>query len=125
MLRGVLWCAVALVTVAALWLALRPPPAALEPVAPRTDTLELRYVLASGQVHEGEADVRVQQGQPIRLIVHGDRADELHVHGYELSATVSPEAPAHLEFVADTAGRFEIELHARHVTLLTLTVSPP
>ena len=50
------------------------------------------------------------QGDRVRIIVHADVSDEVHFHGYDLSADVTPETPARIDFVADAAGVYEVEL---------------
>ncbi|HVM68836.1 MAG TPA: hypothetical protein VM204_03250 [Gaiellaceae bacterium] len=66
----------------------------------------------------------VRVGREVRLRVTSDVADHVHVHGYDLFAEVAPGQPAELTFVADTAGRFEIELEDRHVLIADLEVRP-
>ena len=55
--------------------------------------------------------LQVKQGQQVRLAVTADEPGELHLHGYDLTAAVSPGAPATLDFAATTAGAFAINFH--------------
>jgi hypothetical protein len=50
--------------------------------------------------------------------------DHLHVHGYDLLAEVAPGKPGRVEFTADVAGVFEVELEDASLLLLRLEVSP-
>lgn len=66
----------------------------------------------------------VERGQQVRLFVEADVTDEIHVHGYDLSADVAPGKPAAIVFKASVPGRFEIELENRGVQIAELEVTP-
>jgi hypothetical protein len=66
----------------------------------------------------------VEQGNRVTLIVRSDVADEVHLHGYDLSADAGPGKTARIVFTADVPGRFEIELEERGVQIAELTVNP-
>jgi hypothetical protein len=66
----------------------------------------------------------VTQGERVRLIVHADVSDEVHLHGYDLTADVTPQAAARIDFVANAAGRFEVELEGAGDPLLELEIVP-
>jgi hypothetical protein len=57
--------------------------------------------------------LKVQQGDDLELRWSSDKPIELHLHGYDLEVTVSPEAPAVMSFKANIAGRFPIESHGQ------------
>ena len=80
--------------------------------------------VVGGRPSAGIDRTSVTQGQRVRLVVTADVADEIHLHGYDLSADVAPGQPATIEFVADTPGRFEVELEQRGVQLADLEVRP-
>lgn len=68
--------------------------------------------IANGQVTPSpDRRVEVSQGDQVRIVVTSDRADEIHVHGYDVEAAVEPGSPATLEFEADQPGSFEVEMH--------------
>lgn len=91
--------------------------------APLEDpTVEISIGLYEGQV-EGDEDVAVDLGTPVRIVVAADVADEVHVHGYDLFANVTPEADAVIEFTADIPGIFEVEMEAQGLELIRLEVS--
>jgi len=53
----------------------------------------------------------------------------LHLHGYDIEATVTPEAPERMAFTASIAGRFPVTEHAHgkshhHRAVLYLEVHP-
>src|SRR5919112_720568 len=43
----------------------------------------------------------VRRGREVELVVDSALADEIHVHGYDLSADVMPGVPATIAFTAD------------------------
>ena len=59
----------------------------------------------------------------VRLEVTADRADEVHLHGYDRKVDISPGKPAVLEFTADVPGVFEVELEEAGLKLVELQVS--
>jgi hypothetical protein len=66
-------------------------------------TVQVR--VTGNQVQTAERRVKVKLGTQIRLEVTADRADEVHLHGYDRKADAEPGKPAVLEFQADTPGR--------------------
>jgi hypothetical protein len=66
--------------------------------------------------------VRVDLGQKVRIQVETDRAEEVHVHGYNLKADVAPGKPAVINFTADVPGGFEVELEESSLRLFELQV---
>ena len=60
----------------------------------------------------------------VRVTVTGDVADEIHLHGYDLHADVTPQTRAVLEFDATIPGVFEIELEGSGVLIGELQVAP-
>ena len=62
-------------------------------------------------------------GTEVRLEVTADRADEVHLHGYDRKVDLQPGRPAVLEVRADTPGVFEVELEEAGMKLVELQVS--
>lgn len=56
-------------------------------------------------------DLRVSRGDTVRLVLEADEEGEIHVHGYDLTADVSPGHPGELVFEASTAGAFALNFH--------------
>ena len=74
------------------------------------------------EVETATRRVRVDRGEKIRIRVQADRAEEVHLHGYDLSADVAPGKPAVIDFTADAAGVFEVELEQARLPLFELQV---
>lgn len=83
-------------------------------------TIEVR--VENGDVQPPPDRVKVVLGQRVRIVVESDAVDEIHVHGYELQAQVTPTEPAAIEFVADEPGLFEVETHESGTLLFQLQV---
>jgi hypothetical protein len=73
---------------------------------------------------QGPTSFTATQGDRVRIIVHADVSDEVHFHGYDLHADVTPEEPAQIDFVADVPGVFECELEDAGIPLFELEISP-
>jgi hypothetical protein len=82
----------------------------------------IEVVVAGGRVTGDTGRVPVAAGTAVTLVVRSDVADEVHVHGYDVTGAVSPDRPAELGFDATIPGVFEVELHEAGTVLLTLQV---
>ena len=82
----------------------------------------VEVAVAEGRISGDTSRVPVVVGETVALVVRSDGADEVHVHGYDLSAHVTAGRPATLTFPADVPGVFEVELHDASTLLLTLQV---
>ena len=71
-----------------------------------------RIVLRAGRPEGGVARIEVSKGVTVRFVVASDAADEIHLHGYDISRNAAPGRPARFRFRADVEGVFEIESHA-------------
>ena len=91
--------------------------------SPTPDAVEIEIEVEDGQVR-GPGEFEVQHGERVRLVVESDVSDEVHVHGYDLLADVTPDEPAVIVFRADAPGVFEVELEGAGLPLLELTVTP-
>jgi FtsP/CotA-like multicopper oxidase with cupredoxin domain len=80
--------------------------------------------VVNGVLEEGPSLIRVQQGDPVQILIESDQDDEFHLHGYDLVLPLKAGVPAELQFTADRSGRFTYELHARHLELGALEVLP-
>lgn len=98
-----------------------PEPSPTETPEPAETTIEIEVV--GGEVI-GPGEVEVAQGSRVDIEVEADVADEVHVHGYDLIASVTPERRAKIEFRAMATGVFEVELESAGLLLLELTVVP-
>jgi FtsP/CotA-like multicopper oxidase with cupredoxin domain len=78
--------------------------------------------VSGDRVETASRRVRVDRGERVRIRVQADRAEEVHLHGYDLSEDVAPGKPAVIEFSADAAGVFEVELEQAKLPLFELQV---
>lgn len=97
-------------------------PSAPGPTTP-PDAVEIEVEVEDGRV-KGPGEVEVTQGERVRLVVESDVADEVHVHGYDLLADVTPSRAAVIVFRADAPGVYEVELEGAGLVLLQLSVVP-
>ena len=84
----------------------------------------VRLRVVDGSPVGGIERVTVRQGDLVSVYVASDVADEVHVHGYDLSYDVDAGGTARIEFTANVPGRFEVELEERGVQIADLTVEP-
>jgi heme/copper-type cytochrome/quinol oxidase subunit 2 len=104
------------------------------PVSPSptgADALEIEAEVEEGRVTlevEGRRTtgrtITVQMGSRVEIEVKSDTTDEVHVHGYDLKANVTPDRRGRVRFVADVVGIFEVELEEAGLSLFRLKVSP-
>jgi hypothetical protein len=78
--------------------------------------------VTGSNVETASKRVRVDLGQKVRVQVEADRAEEVHVHGYDLKADVAPGKPAVIDFTANVPGVFEVELEESSLKLFELQV---
>ena len=98
------------------------PSTPAEPSTTPDDAQTIAVTVAGGNVTGVEPRTVVPVGTRVRLVVTSDTADEVHVHGYEKTLAVPAGQPAQVEFVADTPGLFEVELHDAGTLLTRLQV---
>lgn len=82
----------------------------------------IRVTVASGEVSGVGDRVSVAVGAEVTIIVEADTTDRVHLHGYDLLADVAPGSPATIEFTADLAGVWEVELENAGQLLFQLEV---
>ena len=93
---------------------------ATRPAPPPIPTVRVR----GGQPVGGIEKVSARSGQRVRLRVVSDQADEIHVHGYDITRKLAGGQPVTLAFPARLEGVFEVELHGTGTQIAELTVSP-
>ena len=106
------------ITVAAIALPLLAACATAEPSAPSdpsanaaTEPVAINLPIVNRETGLTRDDLRVSRGDTVALTVTADEPGEVHLHGYDLSAQVSPGQPGGLLFTADTAGAFALNFH--------------
>jgi hypothetical protein len=98
------------------------PPPGVPAAAPLPMAIQL--VVKDGRLASGPTVTQVAEGQQVVIDVVADKADELHLHGYDLKVDLVPHVPAQLRFVADKTGRFDYELHRSHAEIGAIEVQP-
>jgi hypothetical protein len=86
--------------------------------------VKIDVVVRAGKRASGPDVVRLKKGDAVELTVTADAADELHLHGYDLTLKLQPGKPATLKFVAGRTGRFGAELHHAGADVVTLEIYP-
>lgn len=92
--------------------------------APEPAGVQLLVTIRGGKPAAGIVRAEAHRGDPVLVVVRSDAVDEVHVHGYDLSADAAPGKPARIEFPARLTGRFEIELEGSGEQIAQLTVIP-
>lgn len=68
--------------------------------------------------------VQANQGDTLTITIEADRAEEIHLHGYDKHFMPAPGQPATLTFVSDRTGSFDIEIEDSSTGLGALVVQP-
>ncbi len=77
----------------------------------QSDEVHINLPIARRATTLTRDDLRVSQGDTVRLTFEADEEGEIHLHGYDLTAEVSPAHPGELVFEATTAGAFALNFH--------------
>ena len=111
--RPAIWLCITLALAAALVVAACgpavPPGADSPPID--TDTTTIHVNIANRATTSTREDLRATQGDTVSLRFTSDEAGEVHLHGYDLTALVSPDQPGSLTFEATNAGSFGLNFH--------------
>ena len=84
----------------------------------------VRVDVVDGGPKGGIVRETVDKGARVVLVVKSDVADEIHLHGYDISRDVAAGGTVRIAFRATLPGRFEVELEERGVQIADLTVEP-
>lgn len=79
-------------------------------------------VVQGGRVTGDTGRVQVSLGSTVDLQVNADVAQQVHVHGYDLTVDTIPNETVDKQFVATLAGFFEVELEPSKTPLTRLQV---
>jgi len=91
--------------------------------APATTPAKLVEITVKGRsVSPPPGRIDIVKGEKVKLVVHSDSPDEIHVHGYDLEAKVGPGQDAVIEFAGTRTGLFEVETHDSGLLLTQLAV---
>jgi FtsP/CotA-like multicopper oxidase with cupredoxin domain len=64
------------------------------------------------------------QGETVRFRVRSDKAEEVHIHGYDIKKDLEPGQTATVTFRASITGIFEIEFEGSATQIAELKVEP-
>jgi FtsP/CotA-like multicopper oxidase with cupredoxin domain len=64
------------------------------------------------------------QGDTVRFRVRSDKAEEVHIHGYDIKKELEPGETATVSFKASITGIFEIEFEGSATQIAELKVEP-
>jgi cytoskeletal protein RodZ len=92
--------------------------------APADQPQRVNVRFENGEVVGGLVEAEIEQGAQVVLTVRADVTDEVHLHGYDLTAEVAPGQPGRITFRADDVGVFEAELEELGIPIAELSVSP-
>lgn len=79
--------------------------------------------VAGGEVEGGARREHIKLGETVSITVTSDRADMLHVHGYDMTVNVTADTAGTVTFVADIPGVFEVELERSGLKVLEIEAS--
>ncbi|HSK49406.1 MAG TPA: hypothetical protein VK889_02805 [Solirubrobacterales bacterium] len=85
---------------------------------------ENTIVIENGEPTGGVREMEFQAGEEIAFRVESDIAEEIHVHGYDLSQNVAAGGDVEFRFPADIEGIFEVELEELGEQIAELRVEP-
>jgi hypothetical protein len=91
-----------------------------KPEQPEVATIVVR----NGQPVGGVEELEFAKGDRIRFVVESDVAEEVHLHGYDVSMDVSAGGKVSFDVPATIEGVFEVELEHSVVQLAEITVTP-
>ena len=95
------------------------------PTAPKAQTPAVTVTIANGKVTPKAKKIGAKVGEPVRLLVTSDIADELHVHSDPAqSFEIKPAANQQFEVTVKVPGQVEIEAEELGVHIVTLVVRP-
>lgn len=84
---------------------------------------DIDLTVKGGEVAGGVSTKDIKVGSTVTVRVTNDKADEIHVHGYDLKKELEAGKPGEITFKADIPGQFEVELEKSGHKLVNLAVS--
>jgi hypothetical protein len=94
-----------------------------EPASPPPPRFE-RIVVRDGKPVGGIKRLEYERGDQVRFLVRTDAADEVHVHGFDITKDVPANRSVRFRLTADLEGVFEVELHHAHAAIAELRIGP-
>jgi cytoskeletal protein RodZ len=91
---------------------------------PTLAPVAITATVKDGTVTPAAKQYDVPLGSPVHIEITSDVKGEIHVHGYEIEKEIEQDGGSvSIDFVADTAGIFEVESHESDLLLFKLSVS--
>ena len=81
-------------------------------------------VVRDGEPVDGVEELEFSAGEEIRFRVSSDAAEEIHVHGYDISKDVPAGGTIEFAFPAELEGIYEAELEELGVQIAELQINP-
>ncbi|HEX6152916.1 MAG TPA: hypothetical protein VFZ19_05265 [Solirubrobacterales bacterium] len=81
-------------------------------------------VVRDGEPVDGVAELEFSAGEEVRFRVSSDQAEEIHVHGYDVSEDVPAGGTVEIAFPAELEGIYEAELERLGVQIAELQINP-
>lgn len=98
-------------------------PARTEEAPPAEPAIET-IVVRDGAPVGGPAELEYDAGEQIQFRVRSNVADELHIHGYDMTKEIPAGGTVTVSFPADLEGIYEAELHGSGELIAELRVNP-
>jgi hypothetical protein len=90
---------------------------------PPPEVVTAEIEVNGGQPVGGVQEIEIPAGEKAEIVVtSADTTEEVHFHGYDLSAELAPGEPAKIEFEATIDGVFEMELEESVTPIAEVTV---
>jgi hypothetical protein len=83
-----------------------------------------RIWVRGGKAAGGIKRLEFKRGERVRFSVHSRVADEVHIHGFDITKRLPANRIVLFAFPADIEGVFEVELHGAHVKIAELRIKP-
>jgi Cu-Zn family superoxide dismutase len=81
-------------------------------------------VVRDGEPVDGIAELEFSAGEEVRFRVSSDQAEEIHVHGYDISKDAPAGGTIEFAFPAELEGIYEAELEQLGVQIAELQINP-
>lgn len=92
--------------------------------APPQTPAKGRILVRDGSPVGGVRRLEYEKGERVRFSVRSDTADEVHVHGFDITKELPANRTVQFEFPADFEGVFDVELHHGNVEIAELRIRP-
>jgi hypothetical protein len=83
-----------------------------------------QIVVRDGTPVGGVARLEYESGERVGFTVHSDVADEVHVHGFDITKDVPANGSVRFGFRADLEGVYDVELHHADLKIAELRIEP-